>query len=114
MVIGIKPGTISEEEVRTRFSRNSRLNPSDRLGDGPELQGAHAGRSQEGSEHHVVPGRHADDVVQAGVDSLHEAAPGPPGPDHHHPGLLVWLRRAQPGGPAGLRLRGDESSDRVC
>lgn len=113
MVISIESGTVCEEEVRARFPGDGGLDPPDGLRDGAELECSDAGGGEEWGEHHVVPWGHADDVVQAGVDSLHEPAPGPPGPHHHHSGLLVGLRRAQPGVPARIRLRCKESSERM-
>ena len=105
VVIGINAVAVGEEEVRTGFARDGRLDPADRLSDGPELERADTGGGQEGREHHVVPRRDAYDVVEAGVDPLHEPAPGPSGSHHHYPGLLVGFRWAQPGVPGHLRLR---------
>lgn len=42
----------------------------------------------------MIPGRHANDVVDLGIDPLQQPAPGPPGSQHHHPRLLPC-----PGGP---------------
>jgi hypothetical protein len=95
MIIAIDARTIGQEEVGPRFARDGGLDPADGFGNGPELQGPHAGGGQEGREHHVVPRRHAHDVVEVGIEALHEPASGPPGAHHHHPRLLRGHRRPQ-------------------
>lgn len=95
MVISINGSTIGEEEIRTGFSGDSGLDPGDGFGNGSKLESSDARGSQERREDHVVARGHANDVVDLSVEPLHEAAPGPPGAQNHHPGLLVGLSGLQ-------------------
>lgn len=95
MLIRIEAYTIGEEEIRPGFSRNSGLDPRNGLGYGPELQSSDAGGRQQRREHHMVPRRHADDVVLLGVQSFHKPAPGPARTQDHHPRLVAGHRGAQ-------------------
>lgn len=95
MVISINGSTIGEEEIRTGFSGDSGLDPGDGFGNGSKLESSDARGSQERREDHVVARGHANDVVDCSVEPLHEAAPGPAGAQHHHPGLLMGLSGPQ-------------------
>lgn len=97
MLIGIDGCTVGQEEVRPRFAGNSGLDPGDRLGDGPELEGPDAGGGQERSEDHVVSRRDAHDVVELRIETLHEPAPGPTRTQNHNPRLLARPRGSEAG-----------------
>ena len=105
MVLRIETGTIRKEEERTRFTRDRRLNPTDRFGYRSELERADTGRGQEWSEDHVVPRRDTNDVVYARIDRFHEPTTGPSRAENHHPWLLVGLGRGESGVPSGLGRR---------
>lgn len=81
--IRVDGGAAGEEEVRIGGGGDSRLDATDGLRDRAELEGADAGGGEERGEDHVVPWGDADDVVEAGIDALHQPASRPTGPQHH-------------------------------
>lgn len=108
MFIGINTIAISEKEIRPGFPRNHRLNPPNGFGHGPELKSPNTSRSQERSEDHMVPRRHAHHIVDVGVQTLHDPASSPAGPQHHHPRLLFRRGGSEPIGRQmadGFRIR---------
>lgn len=113
---GVDADAVGEEEVGARRVGDGRLDAADGLGHGAELEGADAGGGEQRREDHVVPRGHAHDVVHARVDPLHQPAPRPPRPQHHHPSLLLprqcgahpwkgWRRRALAGEAASMGER---------
>lgn len=111
MLIRIEANTIRKKEIRPGFARYCGLDPPDWLRDGPKLQSPNAGGRQQRREDHMVPRRHANDVVYIGVQAFHEPAPGPTRAQDHHPGLLARLRGAQTR-VLGRRLRSRSLMDR--
>lgn len=95
MLIRIEANTIRKKEIRPGFARYCGLDPPDWLRDGPKLQSPNAGGRQQRRKDHMVPRRHANDVVYIGVQAFHEPAPGPTRAQDHHPRLLAGLRGAQ-------------------
>jgi hypothetical protein len=95
VLLRVDAGAVGEVEVGARLGGERGLDAVDGLDDGAELERADARGRQQRREHHVVPRRDADDVVGARVHVLEEPARRPPGSEHHHPGLLVGLRRPE-------------------
>ena len=93
--LGVDAGAGGEEEVGAGAGGERRLDAADGLDDGAELERADARGRQQRREHHVVPGRHAHDVVGARVHVLEQPARRPPGAQHHDARLLPGPRRAE-------------------
>jgi hypothetical protein len=91
----VDSGAVGEVEVGARAGGERGLDAADGLDNGAELERADARGRQQRREDHVIPRRDADDVVGARVHVLEEPARGPPGSEHHQPGLLVGLGRPE-------------------
>ena len=95
MFIYINASAIRKEEIRTGFPRNSGLYPPNGFSDGSEFQSSNTSGSQKRREDHVVARWYTNDVIDFGVQTLHEPASSPPWTENHHPRLLMGLCGSQ-------------------